>query len=237
MAGGFRLYMVRDITSLQEQSGTLSGPFEVGTPGDSHNDVDLLTNTFSSQMSSKRNLKLLLRGSGSLDGWAFLEAHGSLVLELPLLWQSVLVHPQKTCRQCQAKWGFGWSRFLLTKTFSFAVAVLEVPQRAKISWRRLSSSFPTWLFIIDCSAMLTFEGEIKAESWTQRTPWHSCWSPAGQYHLWRCRSYYSALSPPPEPPCSNLLENDQLFSNLTSSASAFVVSSLSSIRARASVNL
>jgi len=29
--GGFRLYMVRDITSLQEQSGTLSGPFEVGT--------------------------------------------------------------------------------------------------------------------------------------------------------------------------------------------------------------
>ena len=105
MAGGFRLYMVRDITSLQEQSGTLSGPFEVGTPGDSHSDVDLLTNTFSSLMYSKRNLKLLLRGSGSLDGWAFLEAHGSLVLELPLLWQSVLVHPQKTCRQCQAKLG------------------------------------------------------------------------------------------------------------------------------------
>ena len=54
MAGGFRLYMVRDITSLQEQSGTLSGPFEVGTPGDSHSDVDLLTNNFSSLMSSKK---------------------------------------------------------------------------------------------------------------------------------------------------------------------------------------
>ena len=66
--GGSRLYMVRDITSLQERSGTLSGPYEVGTPGDSHSDVDLLTNTFSSLMSSKRNLKLLLRGSGSLDG-------------------------------------------------------------------------------------------------------------------------------------------------------------------------
>ena len=66
--GGSRLYMVRDITSLQEQSGTLSGPFEVGTPGDSRSDVDLPKNTFSSLMSSKRNLKLLLRGSGSLDG-------------------------------------------------------------------------------------------------------------------------------------------------------------------------
>ena len=60
--------MIRDITSPQERSDTLSGPFEVGTPGDSHSDVDLLTNTFSSLMSSKRNLKLLLRGSGSLDG-------------------------------------------------------------------------------------------------------------------------------------------------------------------------
>ena len=52
--GGSRLYMVRDITSLQEQSGTLSGPFEVGTPGDSHSDLDLLTNTYSSLMSSKK---------------------------------------------------------------------------------------------------------------------------------------------------------------------------------------
>ena len=60
--------MIRDITSLQERSGTLSGPFEVGTPGDSHGDVDLLTNTFRSPMSSKRDLKLRLRGSGSLDG-------------------------------------------------------------------------------------------------------------------------------------------------------------------------
>ena len=45
--------MVRDITSLQEQSGTLSGPFEVGTPGDSHSDVDLLRIQFSNVFKKK----------------------------------------------------------------------------------------------------------------------------------------------------------------------------------------
>ena len=53
--------MVRGITSLQEQSGTLSGPFEVGTPGDSHSDVDLLTNNFSSLMSSKKKLEVTIK--------------------------------------------------------------------------------------------------------------------------------------------------------------------------------